>query len=78
MFLFWASIPVTSKDMKTFKFKLNKRWKYVEKLTESQIQYIIELLQEGKNIPVDYKNLLFPPEKQEYELTYAGKERKVK
>ena len=47
----------------------------MEKLTESQIQYIIELLQEGKNIPVDYKNLLFPPEKQEYELTYAGKER---
>ncbi|MDD3654089.1 MAG: hypothetical protein PHO01_07890 [Desulfotomaculaceae bacterium] len=45
-------------------------------LTEKQIQHIISLLQDGKELPVDYKNMLFPPEKKEYELVYAGKERK--
>jgi len=45
------------------------------KLTEHQIQHIIELLQAGEDLPLDYKHLLFPPERQEYELVYAGKER---
>lgn len=45
-------------------------------LTEKQIQHIISLLQEGKELPVDYRNVLFPLEKKEYELVYAGKERK--
>jgi len=26
-------------------------------------------------LPLDYEHLLFPPERQEYELVYAGKER---
>ena len=45
-------------------------------LTEKQIQHIISLLQNGKELPDDYRNVLFPPEKKEYELVYAGKERK--
>ena len=44
-------------------------------LTEHQRQHIIELLERGEDLPLDYKHLLFPPERQEYELVYAGKER---
>lgn len=44
-------------------------------LTDTQRQHIIELLQRGEDLPLDYKHLLFPPERQEYELVYAGKER---
>lgn len=44
-------------------------------LAEHHRRYIIELLEQGQDIPPDYKNLLFPPERQEYELVYAGKER---
>jgi len=44
-------------------------------LSEHQRRHIIELLEQGKNLPPDYKHLLFPPERQEYELVYAGKER---
>jgi hypothetical protein len=36
---------------------------------------IIELLEKGEDLPLDYKHVLFPPEKKEYELVYAGKER---
>ncbi len=36
---------------------------------------IIELLTKGEDLPLDYKHILFPPEKREYELVYAGKER---
>ncbi len=36
---------------------------------------IIEILEKGEELPLDYKNILFPPEKKEYELVYAGKER---
>jgi len=44
-------------------------------LTNTQRQYILELLERGEDLPPDYKHLLFPPERQEYELVYAGKER---
>ncbi|WP_258360143.1 DNA methyltransferase [Moorella sulfitireducens] len=44
-------------------------------LNEHQRRHIIELLEQGADLPADYKNLLFPPERQEYELVYAGKER---
>lgn len=44
-------------------------------LTEYQRQHVIELLEQGQDLPLDYKHLLFPPERQEYELVYAGKER---
>ena len=36
---------------------------------------IIELLEKGEDLPLDYKHILFPPEKKEYELVYAGKQR---
>lgn len=44
-------------------------------LTDYHRCHIIELLEQGKDLPPDYKHLLFPPERQEYELVYAGKER---
>ena len=37
-------------------------------LTEYQRQHIIELLERGEELPQDYKHLLFPPERKEYEL----------
>lgn len=46
----------------------------MSKLTEDQINAIVELLKEGKPLPDDYKHLLFE-RKQEYELVYGGKER---
>lgn len=44
-------------------------------LTESQRQHIIDLIERGEDLPPDYKHMLFPPERQEYELVYAVKER---
>ncbi|MBN2392536.1 MAG: site-specific DNA-methyltransferase [Anaerolineae bacterium] len=44
-------------------------------LTDYQRQHILDLLEQGQDLPLDYKHLLFPPERQEYELVYAGKER---
>ncbi len=45
------------------------------KLSKRDRKRISELLRAGEGIPLDYKNILFPPEKREYELVYAGKER---
>lgn len=45
------------------------------KLNERDKERIIELLEKGEDLPLDYKHILFPPEKKEYELVYAGKER---
>jgi len=45
------------------------------KLSERDRERIIELLEKGEDLPLDYKHILFPPEKKEYELVYAGKER---
>lgn len=44
-------------------------------LPEHHRRHIIELLERGEDLPPDYKHLLFPPERQEYELVYGGKER---
>jgi len=44
-------------------------------LSEHHRRHIIELLEQGRDLPPDYKHLLFPPERQEYELVYACKER---
>ncbi|HEX6290871.1 MAG TPA: site-specific DNA-methyltransferase [Herpetosiphonaceae bacterium] len=43
-------------------------------LTEAQRQQIIELLRRGMDLPHAYKDLLFPPARQECALVYAGKE----
>jgi site-specific DNA-methyltransferase (adenine-specific)/adenine-specific DNA-methyltransferase len=45
------------------------------KLSEKDRERIIQLLESGEELPIDYKHVLFPPEKKEYELVYAGKER---
>ena len=39
-----------------------------ENLTEHQCRHIIELLERGEQLPYDYKHLLFPPERKEYEM----------
>jgi len=44
-------------------------------LSGKERQRIIEILELGEDLPLDYKHILFPPEKKEYELVYAGKER---
>ncbi len=46
------------------------------KLSEYEIQDLIERLQKGENIPQDYKYKLFPTKQKEYELVYGGKMRK--
>jgi len=45
-------------------------------MTKEQKEYIIELIKEGKELPEDFKYLLFPTKQKEYELVYAGKMRK--
>ncbi|BFU77316.1 site-specific DNA-methyltransferase [Arcobacter sp. 15-2] len=45
-------------------------------ISQDQRDYIINLLQEGKEIPQEFKYDLFPTTHKEYELTYAGKMRK--
>lgn len=47
-------------------------------LDEELREKLVELIQEGKPIPLEYKNLLFPPEEVqgEYELVYKGKKKK--
>ncbi|MBO1225442.1 MAG: site-specific DNA-methyltransferase [Candidatus Scalindua sediminis] len=45
------------------------------KLPKKDLKRIIEILNSGEELPVDYKHILFPPEKKEYELVYAKKER---
>ena len=46
------------------------------KLTKQQKEYVIKLLQEGKELPQEFKYFLFPTKQKEYELVYAGKIRK--
>lgn len=45
-------------------------------MTKEQKKYIIKLIQEGKELPEEFKYQLFPTKQKEYELTYAGKMRK--
>ncbi|OGW64433.1 MAG: hypothetical protein A3H49_08685 [Nitrospirae bacterium RIFCSPLOWO2_02_FULL_62_14] len=45
------------------------------KLTHEQIEEIKSYLNVGKELPDDYKYLLFPPEKSECDLVYKSKER---
>jgi len=47
----------------------------VATLSKRDRERIFELLGKGEDLPLDYKHILFPPEKKEYELVYAGKER---
>lgn len=45
-------------------------------LTEKEIKFIIEQLQNGQQLPEDLKYKLFPTKQKEYELVYGGKMRK--
>lgn len=47
-------------------------------LDEELKEKLVESIREGKPIPLEYKNLLFPPEEVqgEYELVYKGKKKK--
>ncbi|MEH7302257.1 site-specific DNA-methyltransferase [Neobacillus drentensis] len=45
-------------------------------LTSYEIQDIIERLQNGENIPEDFKHKLFPVKQREYDLVYGGKMRR--
>ncbi len=47
----------------------------MSRITEEQRQHLLGLLESNLDIPGDYKMLLFPPQRKEYELDYAGKER---
>lgn len=47
-----------------------------QKFTKQQMEYIIKLLQDGKDLPQEFKYFLFPTKQKEYELVYAGKIRK--
>ena len=45
------------------------------KLSKKKKEEIIEILKSSNELPDNFKHILFPPEKKEYELVYAGKER---
>jgi len=45
------------------------------KLSKKDRQRIIEIMESEEELPLDYKHILFPPERKEYELVYAGKDR---
>ncbi len=45
-------------------------------LSKTEKDYLIDLIEQGKDIPKDFKYKLFPTEQKEYELAYAGKMRK--
>lgn len=45
-------------------------------ITKQQKEKIIRLLENNDELPEGYRDLLFPNQKKEYELVYAGKERK--
>lgn len=45
-------------------------------LTDREIEFVIEQLQNGQQLPEDFKYKLFPTKQKEYELVYGGKMRK--
>jgi site-specific DNA-methyltransferase (adenine-specific)/adenine-specific DNA-methyltransferase len=47
----------------------------VSTLSKKDRKRIIEILNSREELPIDFKHILFPPEKREYELVYAEKER---
>ncbi|GAB0175325.1 MAG: site-specific DNA-methyltransferase [Candidatus Altimarinota bacterium] len=45
-------------------------------LNQQEKEFLLQLINEGKDIPEDFKYKLFPTLQKEYELSYAGKMRK--
>lgn len=48
----------------------------MKNLSKNDIEFLIACLENGKEIPLEYKYELFPTKQKEYELVYAGKMRK--
>jgi site-specific DNA-methyltransferase (adenine-specific)/adenine-specific DNA-methyltransferase len=48
----------------------------MKKLNKQDIEFLIDCLKSGKEIPDVYKYAIFPTKQKEYELVYAGKMRK--
>lgn len=48
----------------------------MENLNKNDIEFLIDCLKRGKEIPEEYKYALFPTKQKEYELIYAGKKRR--
>ena len=48
----------------------------MEKLRKEQIEFLVECIKSGKEIPEAFKYVIFPTKQKEYELVYAGKARK--
>lgn len=48
----------------------------MKNLNKNDIEFLIECLKSGKEIPAEYKYAIFPTKQKEYELAYAGKARK--
>lgn len=48
----------------------------MKNLNKNDIEFLIDCLKNGKEIPDAYKYALFPTKQKEYELVYAGKARK--
>lgn len=48
----------------------------MKNLNKNDIEFLIECLKTGKEIPAEYKYAIFPTKQKEYELVYAGKARK--
>ncbi len=46
------------------------------KLSKQQKEKVLRLVEKSEDLPDGYKDLLFPNQKKEYELVYAGKDRK--
>ena len=48
----------------------------MKNLNKNDIEFLIDCLKSGKEIPAEYKYAIFPTKQKEYELAYAGKARK--
>lgn len=49
---------------------------FMKNLNKNDIEFLIDCLKTGKEIPAEYKYAIFPTKQKEYELVYAGKVRK--
>jgi site-specific DNA-methyltransferase (adenine-specific)/adenine-specific DNA-methyltransferase len=56
-------------------FRAGKAVARMAGLTDTERSEIIRTIEAGGNLPLCFKHMLFPPERQECELVYAGKER---
>ncbi|PIR30011.1 MAG: site-specific DNA-methyltransferase [Bdellovibrionales bacterium CG11_big_fil_rev_8_21_14_0_20_38_13] len=48
----------------------------MKNLNKQDIEFLIDAIKSGKEIPLEYRYALFPTKQKEYELVYAGKMRK--